>query len=215
MSFEFFSQVFITLLIVIDPFAVVPAYISLTHRETVLHRRRIALKATIIAVIVLLSFAFVGKTLLDFMDISEPAFRIAGGFLLLLAAIEMVVARHSGMRSTTGEEEAETSQRDDISVFPLAIPLIAGPGALTSVVVIMRQAKALGGTKVQGGVILTLLLVLFINYLCLLGGERLMRLLGVTGTNVLTRVFGIILAALAVQNILTGLTLALKSIWGA
>ena len=211
MSSEFFLQVFVTLLVVIDPFAVVPVYISLTHRETLIQRRRIALKATSISAIILLSFAFLGESLLDMMDISEPAFRIAGGFLLLLAAIEMVLAQHSGLRKTTGEEEQETIERDDISVFPLAIPLIAGPGALTSVVVLMRQAKTLGGASTQSGVILIVLLVLVINYLCLLIGERLMRLLGVTGTNVLTRVFGIILAALAVQSMLRGLLLALAN----
>ena len=132
------------------------------------------------------------------------------GFLLLLAAIEMVVARASGIRTTTGDEDEEAAHRDDISVFPLAIPLIAGPGALTSVVVLMRQAEAMD-LKASLGVVLILIAVLLITYLSLLISDRLMKLLGVTGTNVMTRVFGIILAALAVQNIINGIIMVVKS----
>jgi multiple antibiotic resistance protein len=128
-----------------------------------------------------------------------------------LAAIEMVVARASGIRSTTGDEAEEAAHRDDISVFPLAIPLIAGPGALTSVVVLMRQAEAMS-LKASLGVVLILMGVLLITYGSLLIGDRLMKLLGVTGTNVLTRVFGIILAALAVQNIINGITMVIKGL---
>lgn len=207
---QFLWQAFVTLFVVIDPFAVVPMFVALTRNETTISKRRTALKSTVIATILLLSFAFVGDKLLDALSISEPAFRIAGGFLLLLAAIEMVVARASGIRTTTGDEDEEAAHRDDISVFPLAIPLLAGPGALTSVVVLMRQAEVMG-FKVSVGVVLILMSVLLISYLSLLISDRLMKLLGVTGTNVVTRVFGIILAALAVQNIINGITMVVKS----
>lgn len=207
---EFLWQALITLLVIIDPVAVVPMFVALTRNETITYKRRTALKATVIGAILLLSFAFVGDKLLDFMSISEPAFRIAGGFLLLLAAIEMVVARSSGIRSTTGDEAEEAAHRDDISVFPLAIPLIAGPGALTSVVVLMRQAELMN-TTMQMGVIAILVFVLLITYLSLLVGDQLMKMLGVTGTNVLTRVFGIILAALAIQNIINGIKMIVLS----
>ncbi|MGV8947931.1 MAG: MarC family protein [Candidatus Paracaedibacter sp.] len=207
---QFLWQAFITLFVVIDPFAVVPMFVALTRNETTAHKRHTAIKSTVIATILLLSFAFVGDKLLDALSISEPAFRIAGGFLLLLAAIEMVVARASGIRTTTGDEDEEAAHRDDISVFPLAIPLIAGPGALTSVVVLMRQAEAMD-LKASLGVVLILMAVLLITYLSLLISDRLMKLLGVTGTNVMTRVFGIILAALAVQNIINGITMVVKS----
>lgn len=201
---EFLWQAFVTLFVIIDPFAVVPVFVSLTQNSSQTYKRRTALKASVIATILLLSFAFIGDKLLDAMSISEPAFRIAGGFLLLLAAIEMVVAQTSGgMRSTTGDEDEETTHREDISVFPLAIPLIAGPGALTSIVVLMRQAESMSITA-QSGVILTLITVLLITYSSLLVGDRILKLLGVTGTHVLTRVFGIILAALAVQNMING-----------
>ena len=208
---HFLWQSFVTLFVVIDPFAVIPMFISLTHNETVKVKRHIALKSTVIATVLLLSFAFAGDKLLDAMSISEPAFRIAGGFLLLLAAIEMVIARHSGIRSTTGEEAKEASHKDDISVFPLAIPLIAGPGALTSIVVLMRQAERIS-VNARIGVILILASVLLCTYLSLLISGRIMKLLGVTGTNVLTRVFGIILAALAVQNMLNGITMVIKEV---
>ena len=208
---KFLWQAFVTLFVVIEPFAVVPMFVALTRNETTAHKRHTAIKSTVIATILLLSFAFVGDKLLDALSISEPAFRIAGGFLLLLAAIEMVVARASGIRTTTGDEDEEAAHRDDISVFPLAIPLIAGPGALTSVVVLMRQAEAMD-VKASLGVVLILMAVLLITYLSLLISDRLMKLLGVTGTNVMTRVFGIILAALAVQNIINGVTMVVKSI---
>ena len=152
----------------------------------------------------------IGDKLLDAINITEPAFRIAGGFLLLLAAIEMVVAKNTGFRSPTGDETKEAIERDDISVFPLAIPLIAGPGAITSTVVLMRQAEAMSYLA-QAGVVALAILVIYITYLALKQGDLIMKLLGVTGTNVLTRVFGIILAALAVENILTGLTIFIKS----
>jgi multiple antibiotic resistance protein len=206
---QFLWQALVTLFVIIDPFAVVPMFVSLTRNDTQSSKRKTASKATIIATILLLSFAFVGDKLLDAMSISEPAFRIAGGFLLLLAAIDMVVAKSSGLRTTTGDETEEAAHRDDISVFPLAIPLIAGPGALTSIIVLMRQAETMG-FHVEMGVVLILIVVLLFTYLSLLAGDRLMKILGVTGTNVLTRVFGIILAALAVQNMINGITIVIK-----
>lgn len=206
---QFLWQALVTLFVIIDPFAVVPMFVSLTRNDTQISKRKTATKATIIAAILLLSFAFVGDKLLDAMSISEPAFRIAGGFLLLLAAIDMVVAKSSGLRTTTGDETEEAAHRDDISVFPLAIPLIAGPGALTSIIVLMRQAEAMS-FHAEMGVVLILVGVLLFTYFSLLIGDRLMKILGVTGTNVLTRVFGIILAALAIQNMINGITIVIK-----
>lgn len=204
---KFLWQAFITLIVIIDPFAVVPTFVGLTRNESAAYKRRTATRASIIATVVLLSFAFIGDTLLSLLGITEAAFRIAGGFLLLLAAIEMVVASTTGFRSTTGDEAEEAELRDDISVFPMAIPLIAGPGALTSIVALMREAEGMNDPlPAQLGVIGMLVLVLLITYISLRLGDQLMRLLGVTGTNVLTRVFGIILAALAVQSIIIGIT---------
>lgn len=208
---QFLWQTLVTLIVIIDPFAVIPLFVGLTKSYSQINRRKTALRATVIATILLLSFAFLGDRLLDAMSISEPAFRIAGGFLLLLAAIDMVIVNSSGFRTTTGDENEEAIHRDDISVFPLAIPLIAGPGALTSIVVLMRQAEGMG-THAEIGVILILIAVLLFTYLCLRLSDRLLKILGVTGTNVLTRVFGIILAALAVQHMINGATIVIKGI---
>ena len=202
--FNFLAGAFITLFVIIDPFGVIPIFIALTRGDSKAERAKIARKATIISLVWLLGFAFVGDYLLDSLGISIPSFRIAGGILLLLAAIDMVVARHSGISSTTQDEQREALQRDDISVFPLAIPLIAGPGALVSAVILMREVE--GDLLMQLGLIVVLVLVVLIMYVCLLMAEPLSKLLGVTGSNVLGRVFGIILAALVVQFIIDGLS---------
>jgi multiple antibiotic resistance protein len=201
--FEYLSQAFITLFIIIDPIAVLPVFVALTRNDTAAHRREIALRSTLIATAVLLVFAFVGEMLLDKLGITEPAFKIAGGLLLLLTAIDMVVAKHSGISSTTKDEDAEASHKADISVFPLAIPLIAGPGTLTTVIMLMRNADSV---TMEFGVILMLILVILINYIFLRVADPVTRLLGVTGTNVVSRILGIILAGLAIQFVLTGLS---------
>ncbi len=126
-----------------------------------------------------------------------------GGVVLPLLSIDMVMVRHSGLRETTPGEAEEGIQRADVSVFPLAIPLIAGPGALASIVLLMGEAQE--QIAAQGAILAVMLAVLAITLLCLLATIRLMRVLGQTGINVLTRVFGIIMAALAVQFILNGL----------
>lgn len=206
---DFLWQSFVTLLVIIDPFMIVPVFIGLTRNDSSLKRERIARKTCVIAMILLVFFALAGDYLLDVMGISEPAFRIAGGFLLLLAGVEMVMAKSTGSRIPTNAEEKEAIDRDDISVFPLAIPLIAGPGSMTSIVVLMREAEHRGAT-VEMGVILIAIFVLFLTYIAMRMAEKLMKLLGVTGMNVLTRVFGVIVAALATQYIVHGVTAVVK-----
>lgn len=206
---DFLWQSFVTLLVIIDPFMIVPVFISLTRTDSSLQRERIARKTCVIATILLVFFAVAGDRLLDVMGISEPAFRIAGGFLLLLAGVEMVMAKSTGSRTPTNAEEKEAIDRDDISVFPLAIPLIAGPGSMTSIVVLMREAEHQGAT-IEMGVILIAIFVLFLTYIAMRMAEKLMKLLGVTGMNVLTRVFGVIVAALATQYIVHGVTAVVK-----
>lgn len=203
-------QVFVNLLIIIDPVAVVPMFLLLTKGDTPEHKRHIALRSTYIASGILFIFAIMGDGLLKILDIGEPAFRIAGGLLLLFAAIDMVIVKDSGIRSTTEDEAKEANKKADISVFPLAIPLIAGPGAMTTVVMHMRAPESIGFIS-QVLIIIMLLIVLMINYYCLLHADRLTKVLGVTGTNVVTRVFGIILAAIAIQFMLNGIKLFAQS----
>ena len=194
---------FVIFVVVVDPISTVPLFAALTAEASASERRRIALRGVAIATGVLIAFALGGEWLLAALGIGLPAFRIAGGILLLLLAIDMVMARQSGLRATTPGEEAESSQRADVSVFPLAIPLIAGPGALTMVVLLMGQAA--GDLGAQAVIIAVLVAVLVVTLACLLLVTQVMRLLGVTGINVVTRVFGIITAALAVQFIVDGL----------
>ncbi len=166
-------------------------------------RTSAALKGTFIAAAILLVFAIFGEATLGLFGISLPALRIAGGILLLLIAIDMVFARPSGGTSATSAEQKEAAAKTDISVFPLATPLIAGPGAMGALVLLMADAST---DPVAGAVVVgALAAVLAITLVCMLLAAQLQKLLGQTGVHVIARVFGVILAALAVQFILDGL----------
>ncbi|MGH8371216.1 MAG: MarC family protein [Gammaproteobacteria bacterium] len=203
MTLEKFINMFIVLFVVMDPIGVTPMFGTLTRGGGDLHRRRMAFKGVMLAAGILLVFAFIGDWLLHTLGISIPAFKIAGGILLFLIAIDMVFARQSGGRSTTEPEQQEARYKEDISVFPLAFPLIAGPGALTTILLIVGEAH--GSAWYFLSMIIVLLLVLAITLLCLLGAGRLMKLMGETGANVMDRLFGVILAALAVQFVVDGI----------
>lgn len=194
---------FIALFVIIDPVGTAAIFAALTRDETEAARRRIARRGVVIAGIVMIAFAILGEVLLRALGITLPAFRIAGGILLFLVATEMVFARQSGIRATTAEEAAETARREDVSVFPLAIPFLAGPGSLTFIVLLMGRAPSL---ETKFLVVLTLVLVMALTLVLLLASSRVVRLLGVTGRNVVSRVLGIVLAALAVQLVLDGLS---------
>ncbi len=142
--------------------------------------------------------------MLEALGIGIPAFRIAGGILLVLLSIDMLMARDSGLRNTTEDEAAEGAKRADISVFPLAITLIAGPGAMTTIVLLMGKVE--GDRIMQAAVLATMAVVLILTLVCLLAAGTLIKLLGVTGVNVVTRVFGIITMALGVQFVIDGVT---------
>jgi multiple antibiotic resistance protein len=161
---------------------------------------------------VLTAFALGGQYLLTVIGISLPALRIAGGILLLLLAVEMVFARHSGLRSTTEVEAREARVREDVAVFPLAVPLLAGPAAITSAILLMEDVR--GDLILQGAVICGMLLVLGITYIMFLFASAVMTRIGVTGVNVIGRAFGIILAALAVQYIIDGARAAFPALTG-
>lgn len=199
---DFLFNAFITLFVVIDPVGVAAAFVPLTAGLGIVQRRATARRGVLIAGGILLAFALGGGRFLAALGIGLPAFRIAGGILLFFLAIEMILVRQASER-TTPREQAEAEAREDISVFPLAIPLIAGPGAITSTVLLMGHGwddpwRSLGLLGVG-------IVVLGLTYLSLVAAARLFRLLGVTGANVVGRVLGIVLAALAVQFVLDGL----------
>ncbi len=199
---DLYITAFVTLLVVIDPPGVLPIFAGLTATMSAVERRRVAVNGALIAAGILVAFALVGEILLQVLGIGLPAFRIAGGILLFLLSVEMVMARHSGLRGTTSDEEVEGSRSADITVFPLAIPLIAGPGAMTSIVLLMGRAPDLQG---KGAILVILAAVMVLMLIFLLLAGQVMRVLGLTGINVISRVAGIILAALAVQFVIDGI----------
>lgn len=199
---EALISAFIVLFIVVDPIGVAAIFAALTHDTDTAHRRQMAIRGTVLGLVILLVFTFIGETLLRVLGISLPAFRIAGGALLFLLAIDMVFARQSGLRSTTEAERRDAGIREDISVFPLAFPLLTGPGAITTVLLLTADRHH---DLVYLLALLAVILVIFgLTLAALLFSGRLTQLLGTTGTNVLSRVLGLILAALAVQYMLDG-----------
>ncbi|HWP27089.1 MAG TPA: MarC family protein [Xanthobacteraceae bacterium] len=199
---EFVITAFVTFFVVIDPVGILPVFMALTSKKSAAARKRIAVRAVLLAAATLTVFALVGDVLLRFLGISLPAFRIAGGLLLLLLSIDMILVRPSGLRTATKAEEEEAEESADVAVFPLAVPLIAGPGAMTSVILITGRAS--GDFLFQLIAILALAAVLLFCLLIFLFASRLMNRLGLTGINVIGRVFGIVLAGLAIQYIVDG-----------
>jgi multiple antibiotic resistance protein len=187
---------FVTLFVIIDPLGLAPLYVTMTHDMDATHRRGIAIRACVIAFIILSVFAFFGEAVLGFIGISMPAFRIAGGILLFLTALDMLFERRTKRR------EDQADERPDPSVFPLAIPLIAGPGSIATVILLSGQHSGIENTVLVLAVALAVLAVVFILFMA---SGRLARALGKTGSNVATRLLGMLLAALAVQFVLEGL----------
>lgn len=195
----FFITSFVTLFVIIDPIGLTPLFVALTQGMTVKQRRAIAIRATLTSAGILALFAVFGEALLGFIGISMAAFKIAGGILLLLTALDMLFQRRSKRREDTAEEEDDL---DDPSVFPLAIPLIAGPGSIATVILLAGTHPGFTGLGLSLAVMLLVLMVTFIFFEA---ATPLERLLGKTGINVVSRLLGMLLAALAVQFMLNGL----------
>ena len=193
---------FVLFFVVVEPITLVPLFAAMTEGADEAFRRRMALKAVCIAGLVLLLFAVGGAAFLKVMGIGIDAFRIAGGIMLFLIALEMVFARESGTR-TTPEEKVEGRQRKDVSVFPLAFPFIAGPGALATVLLTFGTLKP--DALMTVGLLAVIALVLLITLALLLLTPLVHRVMGVTGAHVVSRLTGVVLAALAVQFMVDGL----------
>lgn len=198
---ELIFNSFVTLLVVVDPLGLAPIFAALTKGYSAERRRETAIRGTVLGSAILFVFALAGDVLLDALGITLPAFRIAGGMLLFLLALDMIFARPSGMRSRSIQDQEEEDFESDVSVFPLAIPLLAGPGAITTVLLYTG-----GRTPAEVGVFAgVLLVVLLLTLVSLLLASHVMALFGETGANVLSRVLGVLLAALAVQFVLDGI----------
>ena len=187
----------------IGPPDVAALFAALTPGTSAAERRAIALKGTLIAAGILLFFALFGEAVLTHFGITLAALRTAGGILLLLIAIDLVFARSSGGTTTTEEENQEAADKADISVFPLATPLIAGPGAIGAAILLVAEAQ--GDPALVATVVAALLGILLLTFVLMLAASQVQRLLGVTGLHVVSRVIGVILAALAVQFIFDGI----------
>lgn len=193
----FLITAFVTLFVVIDPPGLVPMFIALTQGMTPEHRRALARRACGIAAILLTLFGLFGEAVLGFIGISMPAFRIAGGILLFLTALDMLFERRTQRR------EGQQAEPDhDPSVFPLATPLIAGPGAIATMILLVGEAgPGWAGTFAILGLLVVMMLV---TYAFLLASPPMERMLGRTGTIVITRLLGMLLAALSVQFVIDG-----------
>ena len=187
----------------IGPIDVAAIFAALTSSADVAHRRSMAIRGTLIGAAILLVFALVGEALLTGFGISLAALRTAGGILLLLIGIDMVFARSSGGNSTTDEEEREAATKEDISAFPVGMPLIAGPGAMSATILLMANTE--GNLVLQAIVVGSLLVILLVTFISMLLAGQIQRVLGVTGMHVIARIFGVLLCALAVQFIFDGI----------
>lgn len=187
----------------IGPLDVAAMFAALTASQTAQQRRSIAIRGTLIGTVILLAFALIGEFMLAGLGISLAALRTAGGILLLLIGIDMVFARSSGGTSTTEEEKTEAISKSDISVFPLATPLIAGPGAMGAAILLMADQE--GNVAGQAIIVASILLILLLTFVSMLLAGKIQHWLGVTGMHVITRVMGVLLSALAVQFIFDGI----------
>jgi len=202
MDTAFLITSFATLFVIIDPIGLLPIFIALTPGMPAAQRRSIAIRACAVGFGVLALFAFFGEAVLGFIGISMPAFRIAGGALLFLTALDMLFERRTKRREDQAHESEEYDSSNDPSVFPMGIPLIAGPGSIATVILLSGQTPGIQGTFLVLGVALA---VIVSAILLFLAGGILERALGKVGINVVTRLLGMLLAALSIQFILDGL----------
>ena len=199
---HFAITAFATALTIIDPVGMVPLSLSVTASAPPDARRRMIDQAVIVAALVIYFMALVGNYVLTYLNITLPAFSIAGGILLLLISIDMLFARTSGTRAKP-EEEREAVERENAAVFPLAIPMIAGPGTIATVLLLVSLSH---GDKARLVIVyVAYAIALVITWLCMRGAGLVLRWIGRTGVSVLTRLLGIILSALAIQFIINGL----------
>jgi multiple antibiotic resistance protein len=199
---EFALLALTSVFFLVDPFTVIPLFVAVTADSSESERRQVARRAAWTCAIVLCSFALAGSLIFKMFGITLPAFKIAGGIILLGIGLDMLQARPSGTK-VTPEETEEGASKADASIIPLGMPMLAGPGAISTVMVLVGESHSIW----QHGVIYaTILLVSFVSYLILAGANRVRRYLGDTGIRIMTRLMGLLLVALAVQFIANGLT---------
>jgi multiple antibiotic resistance protein len=199
--FQFGLKALATLFVVVDPLGVAPSFVALTAGMEVLERRKTLARALLIAFAVTLFFLIGGHILLSYLGITVFAFSISGGVLLFIAALPMLFGQRPGLQSPEHDEQGSIGE--DIAIFPLAIPLLSGPGTITTILLLGNQAGA--NFKLTGTLALVSAVVYLISWCILYGSERLIAWLGEGKVRIITRVLGIVLAALAVQYVLNGI----------
>jgi multiple antibiotic resistance protein len=208
---ELFTTAFITLLVIIDPPGCAPIFASLTKGADAAHRRSMAIRSAAVAWFILVFFALLGEPLLDKLGISLSAFRLAGGIMLFMIALDMVFERRTERREERAKEIEGTPEAEDISVFPMAIPMIAGPGSIASIMLLSARAE---GTVAGLVVLSAMTAVILLTLIALLMAGPLMKLIGAKLEAMITRILGVILAALAAQFVLDGLERSLPGLAG-
>ncbi len=208
---ELFTTAFITLLVIIDPPGCAPIFASLTSGTTSAHRRKMAIRSAGVAWGILMFFALLGEPLLETLGISLSAFRLAGGIMLFMIALDMVFERRTERREERAEGIKGTPEAEDISVFPMAIPMIAGPGSIASIMLLTARAD---GTVAGLVVLAAMTAVILLTLIALLMAGPLMKLIGAKLEAMITRILGVILAALAAQFVLDGLERSLPGLAG-
>jgi multiple antibiotic resistance protein len=199
---ELFGSALVTFLVIIDPPGCAPIFASLTRGTSPAHRRTMAIRSSLIAWTILMFFALLGRPLLNGLGISLASFRIAGGIMLFFIALDMVFERRTERREKRAEAIEGTPEAEDISVFPMAIPMITGPGSIASAMLWVSRAEGIAAVTVVLAAITT---VMLITLATLLAAGPLMRLIGEKVEGMITRILGVILAALAAQFVIDGL----------
>ena len=208
---ELFSSVLVTFLVIIDPPGCAPIFASLTRGTSAAHRRAMAIRSSLIAWAILMFFALLGRPMLHALGISLASFRIAGGIMLFMLALDMVFERRTERREKRAEEIEGTPEAEDISVFPMAIPMITGPGSIASAMLWVSRAD---DTLQVAIVLAAITTVMVITMVTLLAAGPLMRLIGEKLEAMITRILGVILAALAAQFIVDGLKQSFPNVLG-
>ena len=206
---ELFGSALVTFLVIIDPPGCAPIFASLTRGTSAAHRRVMAIRSSFIAWLILMFFALLGRPMLEALGISLASFRIAGGVMLFMIALDMVFERRTKRREDRAQSIEGTPEAEDISVFPMAMPMISGPGSIASAMLWVSRAD---GTAEVAIVLAAITIVVVVTLLCLLAAGPLMRMIGERIEGVITRILGVILAALAAQFIIDGLKQSFPSL---
>ena len=208
---ELFGSALVTFLVIIDPPGCAPIFASLTSGTSAAHRRAMAIRSSLIAWAILMFFALLGRPLLSWLGISLASFRIAGGIMLFIIALDMVFERRTARRESRAHSIEGTPEAEDISVFPMAIPMITGPGSIASAMLWVSRADDVAQVAV---VLVAITVVMLITLVTLLAAGPLMRLIGEKVEAMITRILGVILAALAAQFVVDGLKQSFPGVLG-